>query len=390
MKILYYNLQLGSFDGSNMHALGMLNSLKTLCGDENVLVANEYSKATYNHAVGTLKRKFSKSLKPLRIIRREIISSKNNHEIVKKIKEKGFSPDYILARSVLYDKTPIRLAEALKCKLIVEHNTPFVYECCTLRKTETERTVRKYEKLLLAKANGIYVVSEILRQMMIEDYSFINPNKIKTVPNGFIKKLFEMSETQSEQIRNTVRAENGVEDKWVVTFVGSLQEWHGINKLIDTARIMQNEKNVQFWVLGDGAKRDEVQAYTHTNENMKWFGNVPFEKLRDLLFASDLGIMPYEEIEQFYFSPLKMFDMIGAGLPFIGLKIGQIDEICSAHLNQHFLISQATPKNLAQDIQNIKSDPRLYNQMKRSVLNIREKHTWDVRAKELVQWIELI
>lgn len=390
MKILYYNLQLGSFDGSNMHAVGMLNALKRICGEDNVYIANDFTNIKYNHKFNALKKKLSIILKPIRILRRKLISKKSADNIINKISNSNFKPDYILARSVLYDTTPLLLAKKLGCKLIIEQNTPFVYECCHLKKIDTEKSVRKFESKILEDSDGIYVVSDVLKDMLLSEYSNIDNNKIIAIPNGYIRDLYSISDIDKLNTRNRIRKENGTGDKWVVVFVGSLQSWHGIDKLLVTAQRMENIKDVEFWILGDGEKRDSVEEYTKRHNNLKWFGNVPFERLRDLLLSSDLGIMPYENIEKFYFSPLKMFDMIGAKLPFIGLKTGQIKDICESDFSNDFLLETSSSDEIITKIETIRSNSDCYKSMKLLLETKSENYSWDVRAKTLVDWMSKI
>jgi len=390
MKIFYYNLNLGSPDGSNMHALGMLNALENICGKENVYIANDFTQAKYKHKTSILKKRLSRILEPIRVTRRVLISKKNVDSILKKVYNLKFKPDYILARSVLYDTTPLLLAKKLGCKLIIEHNSPFVYECCFLRNTNTERSVRKYESNILSKADGIYVVSDVLKNMLLLEYPNIKEDKIIVIPNGYMRDLYNISDEEKIIIRNKIRQEKGVENKWVVTFVGSLKSWHGIDKLIKVAQKMSKEKDVEFWVLGDGEKRNLIEKYIKEHDNLKWFGNVPFEQLRDLLISSDLGIMPYENIDNFYFSPLKMFDMIGARLPFIGTKIGQIESIVQQDFNDDFYLETTSPDEIISKINHIRNDKKCYQSMKKLIISASEKHTWDVRANTLYDWMRNI
>jgi len=390
MKILYYNLQLGSFDGSNMHALGMLNALEKICGEENLYVANDFTQLKYNHISKKIKKKFSKLLNPIKILRRGLISRKNAKDILEKVSKENFRPNYIIARSVLYDTIPLILAKKLGCKLIIEHNTPFVYECCNLRKTGTEISIRKFENKILGNADGIYVVSDVLKEMLLLEYPDINKDKMIVIPNGYMKNLYSISNEEKIITRNRIREEMGVEDKWVVVFIGSLQSWHGIDRLLTVARNMRKKKDFEFWVMGDGEKRDLIEAYSKEHSNLKWFGNVSFERLRDLLISSDLGIMPYENIDNFYFSPLKMFDMIGAGLPFVGLRTGQIEKICQQDFNNDFLLETTSADEIISKINYIRNDKECYQSMKNLINGNSQKHTWNIRAKTLCDWMRKI
>ena len=388
MKVLYYNLQLGAFDGSNMHAQGLLEALKKNIGDQNVFVpeikSKKNQKSEYSYKSDKIKLHLKGLLIPIRIIRRKRLSKLHANNIIKILKQNNFHPDIILARSVLYDETPIILKKRLKCQLVVEHNTPLVYEVCDIKKLDTKQNVRKFEKKILNNADGIYCVSSILKRMLVDSYGEAISNKSIVIPNGYISRLYcNMNKFEMRRKYNII-------NKRVIVFVGSLQKWHGIDNLIKAATCLEKRKDLEFWVFGDGVERDLIKKYVKTHSNLRWFGNVPLEKMAQLLTICDLGIMPYKEINNFYFSPLKMFDMIGARLPFIGMKIGQIEEIANEDLNESFLIDNTEGELLAQHIMDVIDDDKKYSLMKAILKSNSEKHTWDCRAQILVNWMEEI
>jgi glycosyltransferase involved in cell wall biosynthesis len=389
MKILYYNLLLGSHDGSSIHAQGLLQAIKNIIGEDNVMIANKYETVQYSHGKSQFKKRISKIVRPLRIVRRKLISKKSAIEIVKKVREEGFNPEYVLARSVLYDTTPIIIARLLGCKLIIEHNTPLSYEVCDLQKLDSYKNVEKFEKEILEAADYIYVVSSTLKNMLTSKYKNLRGEKIIAIPNGYMKDIYFDLNADKAEIRNEIRDFNKVSNKKVVTFIGSLKKWHGVDSLLQTANQMKSKKNIEFWIIGDGEERDSVKEYLSKYDNLKWFGNVPIQKLRDLLWASDLGIMPYQKIDKFYFSPLKMFDMMGAGLPFIGVDIGQIHEIVNERLTSDFLIDNNKVETMSNQITKILFNTTIYDEMKLSIRNTYGDYSWECTARKLLEFIRL-
>lgn len=388
MRILYYNLALGSYDGSNLHARGMLNALRNRLGEENLIIVGNYHLNSYKHNLERFKKKFSRYLVFPRFARKYLFSIQNSKRIINQITKKEFHPDYILARSVLFDYTPLLLAKKLKCKLIIEHNTPLVYECCELNKTDFKIFVKKYENDILCAADGIYTVSRYLQNMLENNYNI--KKKSIVISNGYMRDIFDIETEDINKIRKNIRSKFNPQNKWIVVFIGSLKIWHGIDNLIKAADILQDNKKIEFWVIGDGERRSIIKDYIGKHRNLRWFRNVDIGFMRDLLFGCDIGIMPYHKMEHFYFSPLKMYDMIGAGLPFIGLNIGQINEICLKELNTDFLIDDASGDLLAKKIYEIYINKEKYNNMKNIINQIQLYHSWDERSACLVEWMQTL
>ncbi len=386
VRILYYNLQLGSFDGSNAHATGMLTALRHIHGDSNVVVANQYEQKAYDHAASSLKSHLGRSLDIPRMLRKRAYSKTAARDICSRVRASGFKPDVLLARSTLYDSAPLEIAHGLGCVLLTEANTPLEYECCDLRRVSLRPLAHSFEHSLYEGSEGIYAVSATLKKMLVESCR-VPDSKICVIPNGYSADLYS-NFADREAVRHLVRHEQGVEDAFVVSFVGSLQTWHGIERLIKIADQVRlaGGKRIVFWVLGDGAKRELVRGRSEGSDDFKWFGNVKPERMRDLLYASDLGVMPYECLDKFYFSPLKMFDMIGAGLPYIGLKIGQIAEESPSPIKNRCLLETTDPVEYAKRIIELR-DGRDLPVLRDAMATIRKSCSWDARARDLSEWM---
>lgn len=387
MRILYYNTQLGSFDGSNAHAVGLLDALREIHGEESVLVANHFDELSYSHRGDLLRRRLGKLLDPARMIRRYAIAARESADIVTRVRSMGFAPDIILARGSVYDYAPLRVSRELKCPLVLEYNTPFVYECCDLRNGSLRRSVKRFEAKMLSECDGIYCVSQVLADMLTDDYG-VSKDMIVVIPNGYRLDLYDDSDAIKATVRSEVRERHSVSHKFVVTFVGSLQTWHGIPHLLNLAAACAGRSDLQYWVVGDGALRDSVKSYVATNANMSWFGNLSPQEVRDLLYASDLGIMPYDRLEHFYFSPLKMYEMLGAGLPFVATGIGQIAEYCESHLDGRFMFESPSTNDMSRAIDSIRDEPGELSGMQSLVRAGSKGCSWSDRAVDLTNWMD--
>lgn len=387
MNILYYNLQLGCFDGSNSHAMGMLCALRHLYGEDNVVVANAYEQQTYRHGVTKMKSELGPILDIPRLIRKHRSSVVSVRKICRRVSDSDFRPDVLLARSTLYDTAPISVAKELGCPLITEANTPLEYECCDVRHASLRPLVCSFEKKLYDTSRGVYVVSSTLERMLAERYG-IPHSKMRVIPNGYSYDLYSDFDRR-DSIRQRVREAEGVAGAFVVTFVGSLQTWHGIDRLIAIAERLKNIEGapIVFWVLGDGAKREAVKSYADISDNFIWFGNVDPDRMHELLYASDLGVMPYDPLDSFYFSPLKMYDMIGAGLPYIALNIGQIAEETPEPMRASCLIDSVDPDAYARSIIKMR-DGGITPAVLESIQIVRSGCSWIDRARDLGHWIE--
>lgn len=389
MKLLYINDELATEDGSNSHAVGMLQAFESILGKENVVSfpqPQDGSEKPVNLGTNKLKSKFKAPLAVIRYFRKKYLSMKQSNEISKKLDEKDFVPTHILARSTDFDVTAIYVAKNYKAKLIYEINTPMFYERGVIKQEPMIKQIEAWEKRIIDSSDSVYVVSKVCRDMLCDHYH-IPKEKFVVIPNGYMGELYHESDGERKKIRDKIRFNEGLTDKFVVTFVGSLKIWHGIRSFCETAQAMETEKDVVFLVLGDGETHDMIADYANTHSNMIFKGKVNLETMKEYLYASDLGIMPYEKKENFYYSPLKMYDMIGAGVPFIGTRIGQIEEYSLSELSDDFLCNNSSVYSFCAAIRNLKSNSFMLENMRRQVNERKAYASWDKRSQNLLQGI---
>ena len=381
MKIVYINDELISSDGSNSHAVGLLNALKKTLNEENVRSYPEPingSNIKVNNNVNKLKKKFKLIFAFVRIFRKKYLSIKRSKEIINDLNNQNFIPTHIIARATVFDITAIYVAKKFNAKLIYEVNTPFFYEMGVLNKEPFTKKIENWEKKIINDSDKVYVVSNICKEMIVNHYN-VDKNKFFVIPNGYMKELYSESNDEKIKIRNKVRKDSNLSDKFVVTFIGSLKKWHGIRLLCDLAESMEKYKDIVFLVIGDGEEHDLVTSYVEKHSNMIFKGKLNLENMKKYLYGSDLGIMPYELNKNFYYSPLKMYDMIGAGLLFVGTAVGQISDYCYENNLSDLLIVNPNIESFCNKILELRNKSILINNLHDS---------WDDRALELILTIK--
>ncbi|MGG3560518.1 glycosyltransferase [Neobacillus rhizosphaerae] len=389
MKLVYINDELATGDGSNAHALGMLSAFKELLGESNVYsfpLPKDGSKDAANIRNVVIRQKLKVVLQFVRYFRKKINSIKRSKAYIAEMESNGFIPTHVLARSTVFDVTANYVAKYFNAKLIYEINTPMYYEAGEIRKVPMERQMEVWERKIIEESVYVYVVSKVCRDMLCEHYN-INTDKFIVVPNGYMEDLYTENDEERQVIRDAIRKKENIIDKFVITFVGSLKVWHGIQMFCEIAEKFQKDSKVHFLIIGDGEMRKEIVNYVQSHDNMTFMGKLDYQRMKQYLYASDLGLMPYNKQENFYFSPLKMFDMIGAGLPFVGTRVAQIEDIVNEFFDANFLVENNNPQLVIKRINNIVIDKEAYSSMEQKVIKNKELFTWKKRAQYLLEKI---
>ena len=173
---------------------------------------------------------------------------------------------------------------------------------------------------MLAGADLRVAVSE---EVAAEVRPFSQGGPLIVVPNGVDVDLF-----RARPDRAGARAELGLpESARLLCFTGSLRPWHGLDLAIEAMVALPND--VHLVVAGDGPVRLELDRRASElglRGRVHWLGQVPHGRIPMVLAACDIAIAPYPAMQEFAFSPLKLYEYLAAGIPVVASSIGQIPQ----------------------------------------------------------------
>ncbi|HIK08509.1 MAG TPA: glycosyltransferase [Trichormus sp. M33_DOE_039] len=165
-------------------------------------------------------------------------------------------------------------------------------------------------------------VVDTIRETMIKNG--MPPEKVITLHNGYNRLFLERQPEKAAAWRNKLL----VNDRnHLVVYAGALQQFKGVDLLIDVAKEMPN---VQFACAG--GKPKEVEYYQQLARdkeanNIKFLGYILHNELASLLQAADVLAHPHCSGKAATFtSPLKLFDYFASGTPIVATKIPSLIE----------------------------------------------------------------
>ena len=168
---------------------------------------------------------------------------------------------------------------------------------------------RWLEKFLYARATHILVNSPAYKEYMIG--KGVPENKITYIAYGTDVDMFNPQVDGS-----SIRAELGLENKFVVLYAGALGQANDIDTILRAAQRLNNEDKIRFVLFGDGKERPRLQSEA---ERLKLtnviFAGVRAKKDMPLVVASaDVCLAILQDIPMFRTTyPNKVFDYMAAG-----------------------------------------------------------------------------
>ncbi len=225
------------------------------------------------------------------------------------------------------------------------------------------RALRKIAGFLYNKANHIVVVSPAFREHLTR-YWQVPANKISVVQNGVETQLFSPQGSNPE-LRKTLAGD----EKFVVSFIGTLGLAQGLETLISTAEELQRtHRDILFVLVGEGADRERILATAEVKKlsNIRHVPQQPREKIPNYINASDACLVLLRKSDVFEtVIPTKMLEFMSCGRPVILGVNGQAREILEASQGGIYVDPENSPQ-LCEAILTLRDQPSLRESMGRN------------------------
>lgn len=293
-------------------------------------------------------------------------------------------PAAIVERLSLFGCVGLDLATKLDVPLVLEVNAPLTQEADTFRALQLRSLAAEIETRVLHGADRIAVVSSQLGDRLVAEG--VDADKISVVPNGVDPSEFDPFPT-----REAVRAELGLSDAFVVGFSGSLKPWHGVDVLVRVfAELAERDRSAHLLLVGGGPAAAELRALVAEkglDRRVTFTGAVPHEEVPKLLRAMDVAVAPFLPMEDFYFSPIKLFEYMASGACVVASRIGQITEVIKDGVDG-LLCRPGDAEDLARQIDAARRSSALRAELGvRARAKVLDRYTWRRAAEAMVDCV---
>jgi glycosyltransferase involved in cell wall biosynthesis len=253
--------------------------------------------------------------------------------------------DMVYERYALWSSSALQWARASGLPGVIEVNAPLVEEQARHRALHNRALAEAVSlEALIAARQVVAVSSGVARWLAGEG---IDPGKIEVIANGVDVGRF-LPEFRADCLTP------------VIGFVGTLKPWHGLEVLVDAAaRLKAQGLEFSLLLVGDGPERAALEAALAARglaAQTELTGAVDPAEIPGLLARIDVAVAPYPDLEDFYFSPLKVMEYMAAGRAVVASRIGDIDGLVS-HGETGLLCAPGDPAALAKALAALIRDP---------------------------------
>ena len=292
-------------------------------------------------------------------------------------------PDAIYQRYSRFSWAGVEASLRTGVPLFLEYNGSEVWIGKNWDGTRELDLLERCERLNLAVAHRVFVVSEIEKQNLVN--AGVPHAKIVVNPNGADPDEFRPGSGGKEE-----RELLGIApDATLVGFVGTFGPWHGVLALADAIALTPNP-DIHFLMVGDGSLRPNVEEKLMRSGSLgrvTFTGAVGHERVPALLDACDILVsphVPFADGSAFFGSPTKLFEYMAAGKAIVASRIGQIADVLSDN-ETALLVEPGNADELSSAFERLASDRGLIERLgsaarERAI----EHHTWQNNARRIL------
>lgn len=189
--------------------------------------------------------------------------------------------------------------------------------------------------------------------------------KIVLLPDWVMPELYDPAKID----RAAARQQYELEGRFVVSFLGNFGLLMGIESILETARIVQEQDpNVLFLFVGKGAALPMMEDFIqkHNLQNVRIIPYRPREEVPAMLQASDVLIVTYMKSDLTMITvPSKIYEYLSIARPIVAGVTGVVGEILE-EADAALVSPTRDPQEMARHIMTLKNDPDRGDAMGRS------------------------
>jgi glycosyltransferase involved in cell wall biosynthesis len=187
------------------------------------------------------------------------------------------------------------------------------------------RGLARLAEFLYRSCDHLVVVTPAFKEHLVREWR-IASEKISVVPNGVETDLFSPAADG-----NMVRAELGLNGKFVISYIGTFGMAHDLSTVLDAAAVCkQSMPEVVFLLVGEGADKERIITCARDRQllNVRFLPQQERAQVASLIAASDVCLVPLKRSDVFKtVIPTKMLEFMSCGRPVVLGVEGQASDL---------------------------------------------------------------
>ncbi len=211
----------------------------------------------------------------------------------------------------------------------------------------------------------------------------IDKRKIHVVVNGV-----DLPRYSPRPKDKSLLEELGLKDKFVIGYIGTHGMAHGLNKVLDVAKLLLTDDEIRFLFVGSGSAKKNMIAESQELglKNVIFYPARPKEEMPKFWSVLDVALIHLKNNPVFTtVIPSKIFEAMGMGLPILlaGPEGGEASKIVEADRAGVCIISE-DPQLFAQTVLGLKNNHVLRRELAEASYKAAPTHTREKQAQKVI------
>lgn len=176
------------------------------------------------------------------------------------------------------------------------------------------KTLEYIERQAYQKSDFITVLSSAGVDYITERGG--HQEKIAHIYNGVI-----ISDIDTLFTKHDFKEQQGIQDKFLVSYAGILSPFQGLDRILDAARELKDKKDIIFYIVGDGMIKTHLETRIQEEhiDNVRILPLQPREEYFNIVNSSDICLICLDERMRAPCFPGKTINLLAARKPIIAI-----------------------------------------------------------------------
>ena len=284
------------------------------------------------------------------------------------------SLDLVYERHALFAHGAIEYGARLGIPAVLEVNAPLLEEQARHRVLALPDLAALSTRRAMAAATVVSAVSAEVSRYCLQQGAV--EHRVHVLPNAVNPERFSAHAPPA--------------GPFTIGFLGTLKPWHDVRTLIAAIALLRRDMlpDARLVIIGDGPERARLEAEARglgIEGAVECTGLVHPDRVPEELARLHAAVAPYPGDCSFYFSPLKLYEYMAAGLPVVASRVGDLPDVVSEG-RTGLLCAPDDPADLARALGELARAPQLRARLGAAARDqVLRQHTWGQLAARVLQ-----
>jgi len=222
-----------------------------------------------------------------------------------------------------------------------------------LRSPTLIRLLLAVEALVYRKAAAVTVIAPRMQERLLA--KGVPTAKLRVIPNCTDAVTLRPLPKENDFAR-----EHGLEKRFVVSYAGNMGPAQGLERLLDTARLLLDEPGIVFLLVGDGVSRPALAERVRDERlaNVRLLDQQPYARMPEIYAASDVSVVAQASSSGSDAVPSKVYRIMTCARPV--LAVTDADSDLAALVREAgagWVCSPDDARGVAASVQQARRDP---------------------------------